>query len=403
MTRSRAAAAVLLATTGGCVLPAFSAGEGEGGGATSTATTTSTTTGTSGTTTTSSSSDAGGGPSTGGGAGGGDGGAGQGGGCGDTASDPENCGRCGVSCMGAACGDGVCEPFLMTEAALAHGHLAVGADHVWWTSPDLVAWVDKRSLVPVDPQTLAYTSADMIAADAEAAYFTTSLGNVVKLTPDGAASLLGSGYQGPIGIVVADGLAYWTVYYEDLGVFTAPTSGDESAVLTSLPVVKGIQVAADGGSHFFVSYHGNGLADGGVLRSDGLSAHLSAHHKPSGVAVSTSHVYWLDEDGSLWRRRRDLIGGEERIAPPHVSGRSTIYNGEVATDTTHVYWTSPSAVGVDGDCPECGAVYRAALGSGATPEVFVHNAKSVNGLAVDDVAVYWTTTEPDGVWRKVKP
>ena len=118
--------------------------------------------------------------------------------------------------------------------------------------------------------------------------------------------------------------------------------------------------------------------------------------KPSGIALSATHVYWQEEDASVWRRARDTVGLAEPVAPPH--DVLTVFNGEVVTDTSHVYWAAPG-----GDCEGCGAVVRARLDGGGEPEIFADVSEAVAGLAVDAISVYWTTASPAALYRKVKP
>jgi len=62
------------------------------------------------------------------------GGTAGGGGCGDVQTDPENCGRCGHGCLGAACVGGVCQPLVVADDDGEIGGIAVNDTAVFWSS-----------------------------------------------------------------------------------------------------------------------------------------------------------------------------------------------------------------------------------------------------------------------------
>lgn len=382
---------VLVVAAGGCFLPAFSADESDGGGGSSSTTESGPSPAS---TTSSTSSDVGGGDaSTGGGAGG------HGGGCADVSSDPENCGACGVSCLGGDCASGVCQPLLLVDDPSRHfGHLAVGGGRIWWQGVEEVAWIERsaRSLQP--PTVIPVAYADMIAADGDGAYVTTlqDSGAVVHVPMDGGVPVELVHQEKPVGIAVEDGILYWTEYLgTPAPVWTRPTgSGDPEPL--QMDLVWGMQVAVDEGD-VYATFQGGDAANGGVvrMRTGGSPQPVASdQRKPSAISLSASHVYWLAEDGAVWRRRRDLVGEPELVAEP-VPGAS-VFNGEMAIDGAHVYWTAPS-----GACDVCGAVLRASLGGGE-PAVFADVSEAIHGLAVDGDAVYWTTAAPVGLYRKAK-
>jgi hypothetical protein len=55
-------------------------------------------------------------------------------GCGDTQSNPHDCGACGHDCEGGACVNGVCQPFLLTSDEAFPKSLAVDDTRLYWAN-----------------------------------------------------------------------------------------------------------------------------------------------------------------------------------------------------------------------------------------------------------------------------
>jgi hypothetical protein len=54
--------------------------------------------------------------------------------CGDTTSDPKNCGSCGHDCLGGACQGGKCQPVVLVTGQPHPGAMAADATHLWWSN-----------------------------------------------------------------------------------------------------------------------------------------------------------------------------------------------------------------------------------------------------------------------------
>src|SRR5687768_7515719 len=55
-------------------------------------------------------------------------------GCGDVATDAQNCGRCGHSCLGGLCDKGVCQPIVLAADQPGPQEVLVDATRAYWTN-----------------------------------------------------------------------------------------------------------------------------------------------------------------------------------------------------------------------------------------------------------------------------
>lgn len=239
---------------------------------------------------------------------------------------------------------------------------------------------------------------DFVAVDDQRVYWTVfeSGGAVTAVDKLSAAkSNIAAPQDSPIGLAISPTHAYWALYDGD-AIVRAPLDGSAPA---------GETVADTSAQPFFVALRDEdtywtyrGPSDSGGVQVHGAggvtSTLASEHPAPSGLAVDATDVYWEDADGSVHRVARSG-GPTNEIA----AAEGPIFSGEVRLDDTHVYWAGPGAdtcttapcVCIDAPCK--GNVWRAAKPDGA-PELFATGDwKGVRGLAVDDVAVYWTTSD----------
>ncbi len=259
----------------------------------------------------------------------------------DLETDPDHCGRCGYDCMGGACREGMCQPFVL------------------WSGLDN----------PVG-----------LAADDDALYVTASAqaGDVWRVAKDGAsATSLASQQPFPFDVVVDDAAVFWTNVEGDL--MRVDKTG-------SAPVVLGgaagqpYALAIDQTTVWW------GTVNPGALFSVAKAGGLSTFHysNPSGVhavLVDDARVYFMTtSDGILWSM--PIAGGQAS----YVVSQAPIF-GWMAADATRIF----GAGGIDGttiaSTPKSGA---------ATVTVLVEGRGAVGPLALDETHVYFGLIGEDG-------
>jgi len=263
--------------------------------------------------------------------------------CGNTQTDPNNCGYCGHSCGGEQCVAGVC-----------------------------------TSVVVATMQANAYS----IAADDQNIYWTTegtgmNAGDVLQEpVGGGTVTTLASGqsqYPGAIAVNGSD--VYWTNQYQGGGLQFVPVGGGMAHPLASnLNTPAAIVIT---GSTIFFTLDPYGQPTAGAVLSmpigGGTTTTIaSGQNSPASVAVGKSSVFWTTANDLMFA---SLNAGKAKTFS------AMTYPYSVAADQANVYWTS----GIDS-----GAVFQEPAGGGATTTI-ASGQYYPNYIVVDGTNVYWTT------------
>ncbi|MFI6833101.1 choice-of-anchor D domain-containing protein [Kribbella sp. NPDC050241] len=125
---------------------------------------------------------------------------------------------------------------------------------------------------------------------------------------------------------------------------------------------------------------------------DGSNPHniLSAFEPTLGVAVDSSHVYWINTNTGAVRRANPDGSNAQDLVPGSNAAPGT---GGLAVDANHVYWTSYAA----GSAP--GTIWRANVGDGSNPQAIATAQATPFGIAVDGSHIYWTNSGDGTIWR----
>jgi hypothetical protein len=265
--------------------------------------------------------------------------------CGDTSSDPHNCGACGHDCSGATCSNSVCESVVIAAAQVDAYALTVDDQNVYWT----VEGTGSDGAVLKAPAQQTGTATAIASGQPYPSYITTDGKNVYWVAIDGVHSVSVNGGTSTI---------------------MAPFSTDEAtAIAVDLKNVYYASIGSGeaGGSLFAVS----------LATATSLQIATQLQGQTAAVASNGSTVFYADST--------DLSS-----VAPNGSNANTIEPGQYASavtaDAKYVYWTSGL---------QSGAILRAPVGGGS-PVTLASNQFYPNAIAVDGANVYWTTGEGGG-------
>jgi hypothetical protein len=326
--------------------------------------------------------------------------------CVDEATDPQNCGGCGLACD--HCTNGRCVRVLASGQSGPRG-LAVTSSEVVWANTGETAdgkpqdaailKVPMGGGVPETLVTLAQSDSpsQSLAVDSGYVYWGKSdsasgeYGAIMKTPLAGGATVTVTSTSYPQFIAVSGGVVYWVA---QTGIMSAPTSGGPPVFFAS-----GGPLALAAGKAFWFDVQGNNLAirtrelapgagevtlttwnmseapqDACLPVMDTLGAGRSW------LAVSPTDLYWtvsFDEGGCLGKV--PLAGG----TPSPIHGDLDV--NALAVDADSVYWFDLPA-GTDTE-----QILKAPL-AGGTPIILATTAGGVGSLVVDDTSLYFADT-----------
>ncbi len=303
--------------------------------------------------------------------------------CGDSLSDPQNCGACAHSCLGGDCDAGTCMPVVLAKNATPPGFVAVDDHGVYWTLPD---------------------------AD----------GGVMRIDKDGGSRAPLVSHVGALAITVHEGVVY---YAGSIYLGMVPTDG--GAPVTTLAPVFTDDIAADAtrvfstseGTTSIVMSHdlllassvetgnqGGGLGgiavdathvyfaiSSGTIRSLNkttldVASSLPGQLSPEGVAVDENFVFWTNNGNGTVQRAATNLAASVPIATTQNSPH------RLALDKKNVYWANG------------GGTIMKVDKLGAAPPVFLFTGPGgPRGIAVDAEAIYWTNESNNTVMKLAKP
>lgn len=130
---------------------------------------------------------------------------------------------------------------------------------------------------------------------------------------------------------------------------------------------------------------------GSLWRANLTSKHItqlaSGSESPDGIAIEGTHVYWLDDGGTLWRSNLDGTGPVSELV---TSGTSCVANA-IAVDSQHIYWSCYVGTPSPGSPATPATIGRADLdGRNSDPSFITVGSGNIAGLAVDGGHIYWT-------------
>jgi len=324
-------------------------------------------------------------------------------------STPEQCGRCGHSCLGGECISATCQPLLVasvpaaSEILLADGgavvtartsggvyFVSIGADGRVATGapPGVIATGQTAPVGPSEDGTFVYWSQSG------------ATGSITRALRDGGSPATVIAASSPESTVVQGDYVYWASYSPGtiMRAKRQPLPNTPELISTG---VSPTSLVSDGTSLYWVEDTSRAVfgapVDGGAARTISTVPPVGM---PYAMVIASDGLYVVtrnsgDGQAGLFRLDKNGDGG---AATQLASNPALAAPTDVAADDKYVYYTAGTA----------GTVWRLKLGAppyqpdGGTPasEAIAQGQTGASGIAVDDRAVYWTV--PAGLVRLAK-
>jgi hypothetical protein len=314
------------------------------------------------------------------------------------ASDEHNCGRCGRDCLGSQCRRGDCQPIFLLTSLRGPTAIAVADDHVYWVDAADYGVSRCGKDAPTVKQDLAFTPLPPIDLEVDDSYVYFSLysdptgvsGSVDRVPKDGAGDvvLLGRRLGGVGKIAQRDGFLYYAAGVDPMNVMRSPKDQPGADVLFSGTTDDAgvgelfVAIAADD-SYVYVT----DVARQTLIRaprepgsSEPPTVIAQTDVRAMSLEVDGDFLYWADRH-SLYRMLRTApSSGFEVLADASITA--------IAIDSTDVYFVTNEYLPSGG---VRAGISRVPKLERADPVELSAGWDAIEGLAVDDRAVYFTT------------
>ncbi len=194
------------------------------------------------------------------------------------------------------------------------------------------------------------------------------------------------GLENPEGIAVDSGHIYWAEARDHeeghgtIGRSTLAGGSVEKEFITGAGDPHGVAVSSE-----YVYWTNGASTDigratitGGSPEPSFISRGNSEH--PWGIAVDSTSLYWIDQEGSAYVIKTDVGGGGESFVGAGKEARS------VTIDSNYIYWSDVSE----------DRIGRRELDFSYENAEFITNVEGVYGVATDAGHIYWATNpSPD--------
>jgi hypothetical protein len=324
--------------------------------------------------------------------------------CANLANDSTNCGACAHDCLGGACTSGTCQPVQVADLTSFPSPLAIAVSKTtafFTTAQGLIGSVPTGG----GAVTMLVSGSGLprhVAVNATNIYWVDdSLGKLMTCAIDGSnLTTLAAGLPFPWDLSLDATNAYFTARYD----FDGGTTGyvEQCAIggCAGKPTVFDSFSGASGGVRvlgstlvwveedgFVESCPTSGCGPTGpVLLASGVA-------QPQSAAENGSSVFWVDQASG------QIQGCPAPCATPTLvytlasSSLDGQYSNPLAADSENVYF--PDENGQIDACPVGGCGLHA-------PTVLASGQGDVYGIAVDNVAVYWTDFTADALMKVAK-
>jgi hypothetical protein len=347
---------------------------------------------------------------TGGGASGAGGGAAGGGGQGtcdegsELSGDPQNCGRCGHSCLGGPCMGGMCQPWILASGQYMPTGLSVSDGWVYWVNQVPNGAAMRVRTDGTQPTVIAPNQFNpiYIVADDTHVWWSTNeaAGSSVSRAPlnGGPVERFISGQTFTEGVTIDAQNVYWSnASGAQGGLFRWPKSAPPTSAGIAMATGSYLRGTSNDGRRVFWSDATLGLVQSVDTDGGSYFIHASAQNTPLLIDLRDGYLYW-PAYGSGDVRRATLDGGVPE----------TLASGEqhpffVVSDARAVYWCGDNVIGLAAG----GYVAMRPLDGGARQQLAADGTQAPLGMTQDEDALYYGTGAlPDGrgyIWKVAKP
>ena len=259
----------------------------------------------------------------------------------DLATDPENCGVCGHSCLGGQCKSARCTPVELAKDQLQLQGLVGDGSYVYWVTssqnqtgkvlkvPFAGGQVTTLATNQPNPGGLVLDQGNLFWSNV---YCCSSTIMKVSASGNGSATPIASGQAGPQGLTLYDGAVYWPNHVVGGTLMMAATSGGNAT-----PIVSNLD-------------------------------------RPAGVAVDSTHVYWIEDVAGIIRKAPRAGGASTLVASGQTAPNLLLASGK------DLYWRSGTTM------------VRLALNA-STPEPYQPAELDITSMTLDGQNIYWAAKE----------
>lgn len=322
--------------------------------------------------------------------------------------DPNHCGACGHSCLGAACSAGTCQPVVLATFSGVPTDVALDADFVYWSTEDgTVRRVAKNGQGEAILISGITPGIARIAVDDTRVYFRERSDNngtpsIRAANKDGTSPLfVASNQPGRAGLALGGGALLWARTDDTNvgGIQRAVIDGSGNVTvkaITAQDLQFPQEVAADGDSVFW-GQDTTGQVWRAAADGSGQPAQLyGCGEYVNAIAIDAANAYWTTDSGEVFTAQKgdSISTGCSAASARALASSSSASALGVAVGGDLVVWTIPSlgqvrATAKSGACspPPC---ERQLAGSQASP----------GRIAADTRAAYWLNAG-DGTVAKV--
>jgi hypothetical protein len=320
--------------------------------------------------------------------------------CVDNRTDADQCGYCGHSCQGGACLAGVCQPVVLSSGGVEPVYLALDSVNVYWYDGGASLLLRVPEVGGITTVLASDINAQGLVVDSASLYWPAFYSGIMSISTSGGAvsTLTPSTLNPSFGIAVDSTNIYWT---DIADVLTVPRSGGSVSTLASSQggpwdVACGAFGVTVDAAHVYWTNTGSSPCyefdtDGSIAmvpKGGGtITTMASSLSSPGQVAVDTTRVYWISETGG----RSDLVS-----MPLGGGGATTIATAAqilgFCIDASSIYWADVTT----------GIVLMAPL-AGGSPVTLATAQVGAQGVATNSSSVFWVNAKTGAVMKVAKP